>query len=236
MGSMMETLGLVDTTVGTMGAVNDVVSTGAGGTGLGVMGGLGLALSGHGFKESIDDMSKNGATGENVSNAVFSGTGVASGIASFGGGVAAAGAAPVLTSFAAGGAIGNAGNAYAKRKGYAGKGADGENRNYSEMAADWGVSAKEWGGDGRFGDAMGLGATFLGSLYGTAGSMLNTPAAVIDGVTDMVTGPSPLEQVAGYVAGRSQHDMRQQSVMPTELQLIRRMQGQGAAVQQAHKK
>ena len=236
MGSTLDRLGLVDTTVGTIGAVNDVAKAGAGGTGLGIPGGFGLALSGYGFKDSIDDISANGANGENVSNAVFSGTGVASGIASFGGGVAAGVAAPLLTSFAAGGAIGNAGNAYAKRKGYAGKGADGENRNYSEMASDWGVAAKEWGGDGMFGDALGLGATFAGSLYGTAGVMLNTPAAIIDGVTDMVTGPSPYEQMADAVVGRKQHDMRMQSVMPTEQQLIRRMQGQGAAVQQAHKK
>jgi len=235
---MLEALGTLDTAVGTVGAFADVastggvVSTGGGATAPGLMGGLGLALSGYGLGESIHDISKNGATGENVSNGFFSAVGLGSGVASLAGGTAAAFAAPLLTSLATGGVMGNAGSSYAKRKGYAGKGADGENRNYSEMAADWGVAAKEYGGDGLFGDVLGVGATFGGSLYGTVGSMLNMPSIGIDAVTDLVTGPSPIQQVDDYIRPTT-GDMVKNFGNPSNLDLVQRMQGQGALAQQA---
>lgn len=189
--------GGLETKVGTVGAFRDAATTGVGGAG-GVMGGIGLGLSGYGLAKNIHNIATEGANEENVPDTLFNATGVGSGIAGLVGGTATTVAAPLLTAFAAGGAIGGAGNNYAKKKGLAGKNDEGKNRSWSEMAADWGRSAQEFGGDGLIGDALGVAGTYYGSLAGAAGALLSTPAMAIDAVGDMITEPTAFQQAMDF--------------------------------------
>lgn len=176
--NVLETAGSLETTAGAADTGNELLNAGAGaaaiGDGLGGMkalggmGGLGMGLAGIGLGKSIHSIATEGANGENMSDGFFGLAGLTAGASTLAGGAAATVAAPLLTSLGVGGAIGNAGNKYAKEKGYAGKGADGENRTYSEMAADWGIAAKKAGGKGLLGDVLGVGATAGGSLVGGA--------------------------------------------------------------------
>lgn len=184
--------------VGTGGALHEVATTGAGGAG-GVMGGIGLGLSGYGLAKSIHSIATDGANGENVPDTLFNGAGLAAGITGFAGGAATAVASPLLTMFAAGGALGGAGNNHARKNGLAGKNDFGNNRNWSEMAADWGRSAKELGGDGLIGDALGIAGTYYGSLAGVAGTLVNAPDMAIDAIGDLITGPTALQSGMDFV-------------------------------------
>ena len=148
--------------------------------GSGVMGHIGGALAALGLANDAYDMSKRGVNGENGLSAASNALGVGAWLAS------GTPAGALMASAAGGMAYGGAANNYIADTGTLGKNVDGSNRNWSDMAADWGTAADEavGGRRSRHGGRPGIGATVAGSVVGTAGAI---------GTSAMVAGDVALE-------------------------------------------
>lgn len=138
----------------------------------------GGALSALGLADNVYDMAENGANANNVTNAASNVLNVASsGAAIFGaeGGAAATTLGPLAAAGALGLTIGSVGNASAKRRGWAGQNDEGENRSWSELAADWGSYTRAGvtgvTGNETMGFLGGLGGTLGGSIVGAGGAL-----------------------------------------------------------------
>jgi hypothetical protein len=132
------------------------------------LGHVGGALSALGLANDVHDMTQNGLNVNNGLSATSNALGLGSWAAgTFGaaGGTAATTAAPLMAAGAAGLTLGTAGNEYAKELGWAGKGSDGKNRSWSDMAGDWGAAGYEKGGHW-----LGIPALAGGILVGGAGA------------------------------------------------------------------
>ena len=167
----------------------------AGLPGSGAMSYVGGALSALGLVDNSVDIYRNGANAANVTSAASNGLNVGASVAGIlgaPGGAAAGVVAPALGAAALGLTIGSEGNSIAKEKGWLGQNESGENRNWSDMAADWGRSTNEaitnYTGSPKLGYVAGMGNTLGGSILGVGGAVASSVYGLGSGVKTIAGG------------------------------------------------
>jgi hypothetical protein len=169
-------LGPLGALLGGWGLMQDSADLSAGG---GVDSGLSAAANGAGLGSYVLGKAA-GTAGATALAGAGGGAATMGGIAAAGPGAIAAAGGGVLAAGAAGLAVGMAGQSFTKEHGLIGQNADGTNRDWSDMAADWGVAA-----DGVCGPVCGGLATAAGSVVGAAGAAITGVAGIAEGLWDL---------------------------------------------------
>jgi hypothetical protein len=175
---------------------------------------IGTGLSAIGGVQDVQDIVNNGATQQNVTSLIINGTGTAAGLPL---GAASGPLAAVAGGAQAGTIVGQQGQEFAKRTGILGKQrvptadgtyqeqAGGDNRDWSDFAAD----AGQWGKEA-CGDVCGGVALVGGTVVGTAGAAITGTIEVAKDVGSMVGGvgemlaegakPASIAKLAGFAS------------------------------------